>query len=140
MIYGGNATIYVSSMDNAIRFYTEVLGLKLTNRFGNNWATVQAGSTLVIGLHPWSDKFPRPGTKGAVQIGLVVSPDEPIEHFAARLRKQGVAVSDIIESEAGNYISFADPDGNPIYVGDWDPDFDKKEEAHESVGVATRRR
>ena len=40
-------------MDNAIRFYTEVLGLKLTNRFGNNWATVQAGKTLVIGLHPW---------------------------------------------------------------------------------------
>ena len=140
MIYGGNATIYVSSMDNAIRFYTEVLGLKLTNRFGNNWATVQAGNTLVIGLHPWSDKFPRPGTKSAVQIGLVVSPDEPIEHFAARLRKQGVAVSDIIESEAGNYISFADPDGNPIYVGDWDPDFDKKEEEHESVGAAMRRR
>ena len=31
---------------------------------------------------------------------------------------------EIIESEAGNYINFEDPDGNPIYVGDWDPDFD----------------
>jgi catechol 2,3-dioxygenase-like lactoylglutathione lyase family enzyme len=46
MISGGNATVYVSNMDNAIRFYTEVLGLKLTNRFGNHWATVQAGKTL----------------------------------------------------------------------------------------------
>jgi catechol 2,3-dioxygenase-like lactoylglutathione lyase family enzyme len=137
MIYGGNATIYVSSMDSAIRFYTEVLGLKLTNRFGDNWATVQAGSTLVIGLHPWSEKFPRPGTRGAVQIGLVVSQDEPIEQFAARLRKQGVEVGDIIRSEAGNYISFTDPDGNPIYVGDWDPDFDRQPEVHAGVGSAS---
>jgi len=125
MIYGGNATVYVSNMDNAVRFYSEVLGLKLTNRFGNHWATVLAGKTLLIGLHPWKPGRPRPGTKGAVQVGLVVSQDTPIHDFAARLRTHGVEVSEIVESEAGNYISFADPDGNPIYVGDWDPDFDE---------------
>ena len=125
MIYGGNATVYVSNMDNAIRFYTETLGLKLTNRFGNHWATVRAGRTLLIGLHPWKPNHPKPGTRGAVQIGLVVSQDTPIQDFAARLRKQGVEVSDIVETETGSYISFADPDGNPIYVGDWDPDFDE---------------
>jgi catechol 2,3-dioxygenase-like lactoylglutathione lyase family enzyme len=124
MIYGGHATVYVSNMDKAIRFYTDVLGLTLTNRFGNHWATVQAGKSLVIGLHPWREGAPAPGTKGAVQIGLVVAQDQPIEAFADRLRKQGVEVSGIIESPAGNYINFADPDGNPIYVGDWDPDFD----------------
>jgi len=137
MISGGNATVYVSSMDNAIRFYTEVLGLKLTNRFGNHWATVQAGQTLLIGLHPWSAKYPRPGTKGSVQIGLVVSRDEPIGDLAARLRQHGVEVSDIIKSEEANYISFADPDGNPIYVGDWDPDLDEEHEPHHAVGSAT---
>ena len=125
MIHGGNATVYVSNMDSAIRFYTEVLGLKLTNRYGDHWATVQAGKSLVIGLHPWKERNPRPGTKGSVQIGLVVSQDQPIEAYAERLRKQGVEVSGIIESEAGNYINFVDPDGNPIYVGDWDPDFDE---------------
>jgi catechol 2,3-dioxygenase len=124
MIYGGNATVYVSNMDKAIHFYTEVLGLKLTNRFGSFWATVQAGKSLVIGLHPWREGSPAPGAKGAVQIGLVVSQDEPIEAFAARLRRHGVEVSATIESESGNYVNFADPDGNPIYVGDWDPDFD----------------
>ena len=137
MISGGNATVYVSSMDNAIRFYTEVLGLKLTNRFGNHWATVQAGQTLLIGLHPWSAKYPRPGTKGSVQIGLVVSRDEPIGDLAGRLRKHGVEVSDIIKSQEANYISFADPDGNPIYVGDWDPDLDEEDEPHHAVGSTT---
>jgi len=120
MLTGGNATIYVANMDNAVRFYSEVLGLKLTNRFGNHWATVLAGQTLLIGLHPWKEKYPRPGTKGSVQIGLIVSKDETIQQLAARLRRHGVEVSGVIESEEGNYITFEDPDGNPIYVGDWD--------------------
>ena len=36
MVSGGNATIIVQDMDRSIRFYIEVLGLKLTNRFGND--------------------------------------------------------------------------------------------------------
>lgn len=120
MITGGNATIYVSDMDAAVRFYTDVLGLKLTNRFGNHWATVLAGNTLLVGLHPWKEKYPRPGTKGSVQIGLIVSQGETIQQLATRLRGRGVAVSGVIESQEGNYLTFEDPDGNPIYVGDWD--------------------
>jgi catechol 2,3-dioxygenase-like lactoylglutathione lyase family enzyme len=120
MITGGTATIYVSDMDAAVRFYTEVLGLTLTNRFGNHWATVLAGTTLLIGLHPWKEQFPRPGTKGSVQIGLIVSHGETIQQLATRLRGHGVAVSGIIESQEGNYLTFEDPDGNAIYVGDWD--------------------
>jgi hypothetical protein len=37
----------------------------------------------------------------------------------------------------GNYISFADPDGNPIYVGDWDPNVDVEHEPHDAVGSTT---
>jgi catechol 2,3-dioxygenase-like lactoylglutathione lyase family enzyme len=32
MISGGNATVFVSNMDAAVHFYTDVLGLKLTDR------------------------------------------------------------------------------------------------------------
>ena len=148
MIHGGNATIYVSSMDTAIRFYTEVLGLKLTNRYGDHWATVQAGNTLLIGLHPRKENSPKPGTRGSVQIGLVVSPQQPIEEYAARLRQHGVAVGPVVASESGNYISFEDPDGNPIYVGDWAPEFDAvpgesvedrlSRQARETEGAAAR--
>ena len=44
MISGGNATVYVSNMDAAVQFYTETLGLTLTNRFGNHWATLETGT------------------------------------------------------------------------------------------------
>jgi catechol 2,3-dioxygenase-like lactoylglutathione lyase family enzyme len=37
MITGGNATVFVADMDRAVRFYTEAIGLKLTNRFANHY-------------------------------------------------------------------------------------------------------
>jgi predicted enzyme related to lactoylglutathione lyase len=115
MISGGNATVFVSDMDASVRFYTEVLGLKLTNRFGNNWATVEAGKGLTIGLHPASAKYPAPGTKGAMMLGLEL--DEPIEGVIARLSEKGVRMKGpIIRSEAGSFSHLEDPDGNEIYL------------------------
>jgi predicted enzyme related to lactoylglutathione lyase len=115
MITGGNATVFISNMDNAVRFYTEVLGLKLTNRFGDHWATVDAGKGLTIGLHPGSSKFPAPGTKGGMMLGLEVG--MPIEQAVARLTERGVKVGGIIRDQSsGNFADFEDPDGNPIYL------------------------
>ncbi len=115
MISGGNATVFVSNMDRAVRFYTEVLGLKLTNRFGDHWATVEAGKGLTIGLHPASPKYPAPGTKGAVMLGLEI--DDAIERVVSRLSEKGVQVKgSIIRDEAGNFVHLEDPDGNEIYL------------------------
>ena len=123
MISGGNTTVYVSNLDAAIRFYTESLGLKLTNRFGDRWATIEtgpsywseAGAGLVIGLHPPSPRYPAPGTKGAVGFGLETY--EPIEEMLARLAERGVrATSEIIRFEGGASVSLEDQDGNPTYL------------------------
>ena len=59
MITGGNATVFVKNMDAAVNFYTDVLGLKLTARYGDHWATVNAGA-FTIGLHPESKKNAAP--------------------------------------------------------------------------------
>ena len=115
MISGGNATIIVGNMDKSIRFYTEILGLKLTNRFGNDWATVSAGEGLTIGIHPASPKYPHPGTKGSIILGLDI--DVPVETAVSRLADHGVAVKgSIVRSEPGNFVSLEDPDGNDIYL------------------------
>jgi predicted enzyme related to lactoylglutathione lyase len=120
MISGGNATVFVSNMDRAIQFYTEVLGLKLTNRFGDNWATVEAGKGLTIGLHPASPKYPAPGTKGAVMLGMEVL--GTIEAAVARLASKGVPIKgSIVRSESGNFAHLEDPDGNEIYLWEVDP-------------------
>ena len=43
MVTGGNATVFITEMDKALRFYTEVLGMKVASHYGNDWATVEAG-------------------------------------------------------------------------------------------------
>jgi predicted enzyme related to lactoylglutathione lyase len=115
MISGGNATVFVSNMDRAVRFYTEVLGLKLTNRFGDHWATVDAGKGLTIGLHPASPKYPAPGTKGSMMLGMEI--EDSIERVVARLSEKGVPIKgSIMRDESGNFAHLEDPDGNEIYL------------------------
>jgi catechol 2,3-dioxygenase-like lactoylglutathione lyase family enzyme len=114
MISGGNATVFVSNMDTAVQFYTEVLGMKLTNRFGDHWATVNAGKGLTIGLHPASPKYPAPGTKGGMMLGLEI--DEPVEGVVARLSQKGVKFSPVTRDTPGKWVGLEDPDGNAIYL------------------------
>jgi catechol 2,3-dioxygenase-like lactoylglutathione lyase family enzyme len=121
MVSGGHAIVYVSSMDNAVRFYTEVLGLKLTNRYGDNFATVEAGR-LVIALHPQTPNVPAPpGTKGSMALGLAI--DEAaafgngIDGVVARLTERGVRITgEIDRSRPNNVVEFEDPDGNDLYL------------------------
>jgi predicted enzyme related to lactoylglutathione lyase len=120
MITGGNATVFVSNMDRAVQFYTEVLGLKLTNRFGDNWATIDAGKGLTIGLHPASPKYPAPGTKGGIMLGMEI--EGTIEKAVASLGKTGVHFRDsVVKTEAGNFVHLEDPDGNDIYLWEVNP-------------------
>ena len=120
MISAGNVTVMISNMDRAIQFYTETLGLKLTNRFGDNWATVEAGRGLTIGLHPASPRHPAPGTKGSMMLAFEIT--EPIEHVIARLTEKGVHFTGpVIRDEPGNFVDLEDPDGNVIYLWEVSP-------------------
>jgi catechol 2,3-dioxygenase-like lactoylglutathione lyase family enzyme len=123
MILGGNATIYVRDMDRAVRFYVETLGLKLKHRFGDQWAEVDAGPGLTIGLHPESPNWgAAPGTKGAVGIGFTVA--QPLEKVVETLRGRGVAFQGpIVEGGGGRFASLSDPDGNALYL--WQVEFSK---------------
>lgn len=114
MLSGGNATIFVSDMDKAIDFYTNVLGMELRMRAENHWAEVQAGSTLVIGLHPASPNAEAPGTPGAIQIGLTVT--IPLEELQQRLDGHGVKFQgEIVDDGPGRFANIRDLDGNRIY-------------------------
>ncbi|HUB79313.1 MAG TPA: VOC family protein [Bryobacteraceae bacterium] len=120
MITGGNATVLVSNMDRAVHFYTQVLGLKLTNRFGDHWATVEAGKGLTIGLHPASPKYPAPGTKGGMMLGMEI--EGAIDKAVARLTEKGVQFKgSVVRDQAGNFIHLEDPDGNEIYLWEMTP-------------------
>jgi catechol 2,3-dioxygenase-like lactoylglutathione lyase family enzyme len=103
-------------MDRAVRFYSETLGLKLAYRFGDHWASVEAGKGLTIGLHPASAEMPA-GRAGSMAIGLELSRDVKIHDAMATLESRGVKFQGIVnEGKSGSFVGFADPDGNQLYL------------------------
>jgi len=113
MITGGNATLYVSNVSASVKFYTEVLALKLINHYGEHWATVRAGESLTLGLHPVREVL-NPAL-GSIHIGLEV--DEPIDDAIQRLTAAGVRFNgEVKRTPEGNFAHFHDPDGHPFYL------------------------
>jgi predicted enzyme related to lactoylglutathione lyase len=111
MVTCGNATVFISDMNAAIRFYTETLGMNLKEHYGDHWATLDAGGFL-IGLHPAGAQ--QPGVPGSIVVGLVV---EDIEAGAAKLAAGGARnVGPVKSEQAGSFLHFEDPDGNRLYL------------------------
>jgi len=107
-------TIFVSNMDRAVRFYTEVLGMKVEYRFGNDWASLKTEDGVTVGLHPASNASPA-GRKGSITIGFEVS--EPIDKAVAGMKAKGVKFSGpIVDDKEIKAAHFADPDGNEMYI------------------------
>ena len=115
-ITGGMPTVFVGNMDAAVRFYTEALGLKLLERYGDHWASIDCGRGLTIGLHPASAQNPA-GRVGSITIGFRAS--EPIREAVATLKARGVVFrGDIIDDAQLFIANFQDPDGNRFYLAE----------------------
>jgi catechol 2,3-dioxygenase-like lactoylglutathione lyase family enzyme len=115
-ISGAMPTIFVSNMDTAVRFYTDALGLKLRERHGDHWASIDCGQGVTIGLHPASARNPA-GRVGSMTIGFRSS--EPIREAVATLKARGVVFQgDVIDDTQLLIANFQDPDGNPFYLAE----------------------
>jgi len=115
-INGGIPTIYVSDMNRAVEFYTARLGLALKNRAGDEWAEIDAGNGMIIGLHITSNDVFQEMTKSNMTMGLHVD-DHPIEEIKVELEKRGIdSFGDIHEDGPVKTCHFKDPDGNVLYL------------------------
>ena len=119
MFRGGVFTIYVSDMDRAVGFYVDTLGFKLNERHGDNWASIDGGPGLAIGLHPATAEIPA-GRQGSIAIGLFL--EGAIGSAVAQLKARGVEFrTPIIEDVALTLAFFTDPDGTPLYLAEMKP-------------------
>jgi catechol 2,3-dioxygenase-like lactoylglutathione lyase family enzyme len=124
MIQGGTPTIYVTDMDRAIAFYTKTLGLRLLEREDDDWASIDAGDGLVLGLQPAGQnggrdvgKGGRAAAGGSISIGFNVT--APLEEVIAELENRGVQFRGPIQGQQDLPIRlafFGDPDGNALYL------------------------
>jgi catechol 2,3-dioxygenase-like lactoylglutathione lyase family enzyme len=117
MISGGNATLLVSDVARAVRFYVETLGFKLVGAASPRWAKVDAGDGLVIGLHLNPTYGAKTEAKPSSSITLGLDVNQPIAEVVEVLANRGVQFHGPVRDEGSAKLAFfADPDGNTLYL------------------------
>jgi catechol 2,3-dioxygenase-like lactoylglutathione lyase family enzyme len=118
MFAGGIVTVFVSDMERSLRFYTEQLGLRLLQRYESQFAIIDGGHGLTIGLHPAASVNSTPERKSGIAIGLYLT--EKIQDAVNALKARGIKFHDTIvtEENVGRFAYFSDPDDNSLYLAE----------------------
>jgi len=104
---------YVPDMERAISFYSDVLGLRLTSR--DVVARFDIDGVL-FELVPSRDKR---NVRGGGNARLCLKVDD-ISQAVEYLKTKGTHAGEIQRVENGKLVSFEDPDGNEIYLWQYD--------------------
>jgi catechol 2,3-dioxygenase-like lactoylglutathione lyase family enzyme len=113
------AALYVSDLDRAAQFYTEVLGLPLTATFGEaRFLQTGPDSTLILfdaaGIQRRQSVIPSHGAVGQGHVALAVPVGE-IDAWRERLKAHSVAIEhEQTWSLGSRSIYFRDPDANSL--------------------------
>ena len=117
MFSGGIVTVFVRDMDRSVRFYTEQLGLRLLQRYADDFAMIDGGHGLTIGLHPIDSDNAAGANKTGIAIGLYLSGNT--REAVTTLRSRGVSVgTPVLDEGVGVFTYFNDPDGNSLYLAE----------------------
>jgi catechol 2,3-dioxygenase-like lactoylglutathione lyase family enzyme len=104
---------YVSDIERAISFYSYALGLRLTSRDVVGRFDIDG---VLFELVPSRDKRK---LKGGGNARLCLKVDD-ISQAVEYLKTKGIHAGEIEKVENGKLTSFEDPDGNEIYLWQYD--------------------
>jgi catechol 2,3-dioxygenase-like lactoylglutathione lyase family enzyme len=110
----------VVDLQAAERFYSEVLGLPVVDRWPDREAIwVMAGERTRIGL--WRPQVGLFGSRGGVHVHFAMHIDESdYDDAVERLRSLGQQVEETSFEGAGRAAYVNDPDGNLVEIWTWD--------------------
>jgi catechol 2,3-dioxygenase len=119
----GHVHLKVADLDRALRFYTDLLGFQLTQRYGRQAAFVSAGGYHHhIGLNTWESQGgspPPPGTTGLYHVAIRFPTRRDLAVAVKRLLGAGWPLSGASDHGVSEAIYLADPDENGIELY-WD--------------------
>jgi catechol 2,3-dioxygenase len=119
----GHVHLKVADIERALKFYRDVLGFELTQRFGNQAAFLSAGGYHHhIGLNTWESKDgspPPPGTTGLYHLAIVYPTRAELADALRRLIRTRIPLEGAADHGVSEALYLRDPDGNGVELY-WD--------------------
>ena len=114
----GHVHLKVADLDRALGFYCGVLGLGLTQRYGERAAFVAAGGYHHhIGLNTWESlggSPPAPGTTGLYHLALLYPTRAALADALRRVEAAGIPLDGASDHGVSEALYLRDPDGNGV--------------------------
>ena len=122
-VHIGHVHLKVADLERAIRFYGDVLGFDLTQRYGSNAAFLSAGGYHHhIGLNTWESKggAPPPAhSTGLYHLAIAYPTRAELADALRRLLQADIPLEGASDHGVSEAIYLRDPDGNGVELY-WD--------------------
>ena len=119
----GHVHLRVADLERAIHFYRDVLGFKLTQRYGDKAAFLAAGGYHHhIGLNTWESEGaspPPPGSTGLYHLAIAYPARAELADALRRVLRAGIRLEGASDHGVSIAIYLRDPDGNGVELY-WD--------------------
>jgi|ERR1051326_2819027 catechol 2,3-dioxygenase len=119
----GHVHLKVADLERAVRFYRDVLGFQVTQRYGSEAAFLSAGGYHHhIGLNTWESaggSAPRPGMTGLYHFAILYPTRAALANALRRVLAAGIEPEGASDHGVSEAIYLRDPDGNGLELY-WD--------------------
>src|SRR4051812_7037244 len=119
----GHVHLKVADLDRALKFYRDVLGFELTQRYGTQGAFLSAGGYHHhIGLNTWESaggKPPAPGTTGLFHTAILYPTRPALADALRRVLAANIKLDGAADHGVSQALYLQDPDQNGVELY-WD--------------------
>jgi len=114
----GHVHLKVADLERSLRFYRDVLGFELQQRFGRQAAFLSAGGYHHhIGLNTWESQGGSPppvGTTGLYHVAILYPSRALLADALRRLLTAGIELDGAADHGVSEALYLRDPDGNGV--------------------------
>lgn len=119
----GHVHLKVADLERSLRFYRDVLGFEVTQRYGQDAVFLSAGGYHHhLGLNTWESRGgspPPPGTTGLFHVAILYPTRAALADALRRLLRAGIRLTGASDHGVSEALYLNDPDGNGVELA-WD--------------------